>query len=656
MPIVAHLRHAETTLHNASQALQSVVCEHRLSQRSYDAELAHGRIRRPEPKPTTSYYPFAAANPVAPYTAGVRKAGYTASAYWGASVAISLMRNEGPFLGAYIVRYLSPPIAEIVRNERRRAQAHRPGVGRNEVAALGRPQALANAGVLGLYASLGSIAVCAAMVTAFEWIGGTGHSCAADVRHPNRGGVIGTVTGFRDLGFLGYLRGYLINAADRSAAQDKDWQEFGHVAAGLACAIASLTCRVAAGTFTGTVATLGAIFGLMYEACHRLALACFRGRPGDDFLPLAHVELQERLRLAGQGELANGEHVPAPLIDFLWNQRGFGARGIAEYNLRVDNQVVHNLVGGLLILEEIARQHLHHDAIGPHLRPFALGPARLNDVIAHARPAALAPVHPAAGNVPRAGTQSVHGMGRDQATRRSVTPLIRRYHALDVAATLAEIRAYLVAVGQPGSRLAHAHHPSGQRAVSAARLALGGFAEENTHFRSVAHAGNGLTIDEDNLGVQPMARVCAVMWRAIADIEVPPTDELGRERRQEERRDAFILALSRCVEADGHIVCAPGQSQRLVLILQGYVAGVQVEIYDAPAPVAQFVTMQAMGMHQRLGDEPPFDEDAVKAIFNEACMAGYAIYQGPDRVLLQDQFRALISLTYDIENWLPPAG
>jgi hypothetical protein len=173
---------------------------------------------------------------------------------------------------------------------------------------------------------------------------------------------------------------------------------------------------------------------------------------------------------------------------------------------------------------------------------------------------------------------------------------------------------------------------------------------------AITHRGNRLVIDARGVDRVPMARICAVIWRAIDRIESPQGTPEATAALQQERRDAFVLALSRCVEDLGHIVCAPGQSQRLVLVLQGYGLGVQVEIYDAPAPVAQFVTMQALQMQQQLGVDGPWPEGAVRRALNEACLAGYAIYQGQDRQNLQQQLVAIAELTYDLNDWQPPVG
>jgi hypothetical protein len=269
---------------------------------------------------------------------------------------------------------------------------------------------------------------------------------------------------------------------------------------------------------------------------------------------------------------------------------------------------------------------------------------------------AAAPPAAAAGPLPRAHDANVHGLGRDAATRRALAHLLLADPDIDVAGSLQILRDHMQTAEQERLPLSQARHRSGVSVLTAARRALGAGPQRETNVAAITHRGNRLVIDARGVDRVPMARICAVIWRAIDRIESPQGTPEATAALQQERRDAFVLALSRCVEDLGHIVCAPGQSQRLVLVLQGYGLGVQVEIYDAPAPVAQFVTMQALQMQQQLGVDGPWPEGAVRRALNEACLAGYAIYQGQDRQNLQQQLVAIAELTYDLNDWQPPVG
>lgn len=175
------------------------------------------------------------------------------------------------------------------------------------------------------------------------------------------------------------------------------------------------------------------------------------------------------------------------------------------------------------------------------------------------------------------------------------------------------------------------------------------------YFAAVTDPGNTLNVPEGGLGAVPMARVCAVIWHAIGTLAAVSQNAQETATLRADRREALVTALGECISPAGDVVCAPGQSQRLVLVLQGCTPGVQVERYDAAAPVAQFVTAQAMSMHHKLG-EGPWDLRVVRGYFDEAYLAGAALYDRAQRDDMAQQLAVLADMTYDLEDWTPPQG
>ena len=660
MSAITKLRHLERSLPHLLDPLQGRVCEHHLARQSHDAELAHGVMRGPNLRNKTWYYPYSAAQPVAPFTGGVRQSGFRASAAWGASVAISLVRTELPLTAFYVARFLSVRMEPFIVDLYRQLQQGQPQ--KADADQENEDKTRAQAALATVKSALYAIAGLGLVAGSLEWLGGTGDRCAPGAHPVSQIPAWRALEAVRRHGILGWAQEGLWHLSTLPAVRRAPAGEIALLSAAITVGCLANASRLAAVAAMGLVAGLGAVSGLAYEGAHRaLFLLGAFGHRQAQATPMGEVAERERAqRLLEFRIRGDDETLAAPFIDQLWQGRAVPQRN--------DNQVVH----GLLMAMDLAEGLLHPDRV-----PFGLNvnarfqnrwwadepelpqpqAQRRPQNVPHAPP--RAPRAQAAGRdgvLPRAQDVNVHGVGRDQATRRAVANLLVAHPHVDVAAALAALRAHMQQAEAQRLPLSQAQHRNGRPALEAARRVLGpaqGFGDRGA---TITDDGNRLNVDNQGLGVVPMARICAVIWHAIDSIESPAGTEAATEALRQERRDALVLALSRCVEDMGHIVCAPGQSQRLVLVLQGYVPGVQVEIYDAPAPVAQFVTMQAMQLQQQLGAEGPWQEDVVRRAFNEACLAGYAIYQGDDRRNLQEQLAAIAELTYDVVGWQPPAG
>jgi len=271
-------------------------------------------------------------------------------------------------------------------------------------------------------------------------------------------------------------------------------------------------------------------------------------------------------------------------------------------------------------------------------------------------PRPLAPSQGGPEMLPRAAADNnVHGLGRDAAARRAMATLLHRYEALDVNDTLDDLRQFMMRHFERRGRLAVDLHESGCSVLSAAAKVLGSDVPIARMMPlALLHPSNTLAISEQGFDVVSMARICAVIWHTIGILECPPTDPMGTEALRTERKEAFIRAMSRCLLSPTLLVCAPGQSQRLLMVLQGFVPGMQVEIFDAPAPVAQFVTAQALKLRAQLGEEGPFAAQTVRQSLDAVCLEGHALYQGKERLDMEKQLQDLAFWSYDLEGWAPP--
>ena len=92
--------------------------------------------------------------------------------------------------------------------------------------------------------------------------------------------------------------------------------------------------------------------------------------------------------------------------------------------------------------------------------------------------------------------------------------------------------------------------------------------------------------------------------------------------------ESFVRAAAECSPRGSGLVCAPGQSQRLILVLQGFVPDVQVERYDAPVAVNTFLTQQLAYLGREIAEQENPDEQLIRRHLDEAYMAGRALYVG----------------------------
>jgi hypothetical protein len=244
-------------------------------------------------------------------------------------------------------------------------------------------------------------------------------------------------------------------------------------------------------------------------------------------------------------------------------------------------------------------------------------------------------------------TRDVHGLGRDAATRRSVAALLRRYPAPDIYDAAWSSGLWMKRQGKLENwRIMEDEGTSGFNVFERAVVAL-----TSDDFGS---ANNTIAI-EHGFGVQHVVRVYATVWHAIDQLQAVEDTPEANEALQIDRRRAFARALAECLPGGLNLVCAPGQTQRLLMVLQGFLPDVQIERYDAPAPVNQFLNQQLAYLAREIGDQEDPDEQLVRRHLDQAYMAGRALYVGNNLEELTQQLTDFAKLTYAINDWRPLA-
>jgi hypothetical protein len=215
---------------------------------------------------------------------------------------------------------------------------------------------------------------------------------------------------------------------------------------------------------------------------------------------------------------------------------------------------------------------------------------------------------------------------------------------------LEPLRAYLRRLDAENGALAQRAHPAGCTVLRAAWTLLDGPVPRRG-YQPLGNPAHTLDLTGEGHGIVPMARVAAILWQAIDQL---PDQTAEATAIRDERRLAFVAAMAACVDDDGSLVCAPGQAQQLVMVLQGFVPGVQVEHYDAVVAVEEFVKVEELRLRHRLGTAGPFEPEQVRARLDEIYLAGGAVYVGPERDRLRRHLRDLAHMQYDVSDWAPP--
>ena len=273
-------------------------------------------------------------------------------------------------------------------------------------------------------------------------------------------------------------------------------------------------------------------------------------------------------------------------------------------------------------------------------------------------PEVIAPQLHAAGEaiIPQANTGDVHGLHRDRATRHSIARLLTRAPVYDAAACqpqhIAEILAYLAHRERQSAHFASAQDPTGAVLVAHARAALELRCPDN--FLGLLDPTNTLMIDALGIDTIPMATVCAVIWDAINKLEAHSNKDAETAALRLERRDMFVRALASCMASPRDAVCAPGQAQRLAMVLQGFVPEVHIETYREICSVNQFVAYTLEGLNRHTAQPTNDEPERIRRYLDRSYLEGRAVYQGQKLAQLEEQLRDFVRLTFDIDDWAPP--
>lgn len=644
MDLSVTLRGLHAGLGQVSVAYRAVD-EHSLAKLARSRELADGMILAPRATTMSSYLPYHAARPVAAHTGGLRRAGFAASAAWGASLGVSSMRTDLPLLSLYWLAYhkdhrpqFAPtPAPATTDGKEKSPAAHAADLARLVVQAAP-------------YASF--------LLAGWEAVFGTGYlpDDANLAAHDPR--VL--AERWRRVGAAGCLEAYLMQTAQHAGRQGQDRRELALLGAAVGLRLALMPPRLLGALFVGSVALVGAAFGVAYEAA---AQGIYRGYLAD--ARARGVALEERTMrdaIARQYMPRNNQLrelddtvLSAPLMEALWrqapdqalheNNRWVGA-GVALATLH-RHQKLRNL-GFLPQVFEMQREERAWRALG---RAISFGWVAAADGAAGGAPAAgVAPDPDEARRFARG--VDVHERGRDPAMRRSLDSLLARYPAVDNAAALAALRAELNRQQRLGTPLARRQHASGRTLLAAANLALDPTLGAPAGFPAVLDSSVNHVVRLDDGRRVPLSSVCALVWHACEQLEDPRGTPALHEAMRQERKEALLSALGDCITSYGTRVCGPGQAQRMLMVLQGCVEGVQIEdIEEAPTP-AQVETFLYQQIQADLPDEPTNAQ--VQARYDLAYREGTARLPAAQHAQLRAGLAALAEMDHNYA-WRPNA-
>jgi hypothetical protein len=109
---------------------------------------------------------------------------------------------------------------------------------------------------------------------------------------------------------------------------------------------------------------------------------------------------------------------------------------------------------------------------------------------------------------------------------------------------------------------------------------LAGQAHPQDFTLSLTHNPSYTMANGEQIGLGDLT---AMVWHGIGTHQSASGDKHTTLLEQDLMRHSLVLALAQSIEDDGHRVCGQGLSQRLVVPLQGYVEGLNAEIYVTPA-------------------------------------------------------------------------
>ncbi len=412
-------------------------------------------------------------------------------------------------------------------------------------------------------------------------------------------------------------------------------------------------------------ASVGAALGVVYELVNQAIFAAkshLARRFGQaDIVPMQEVQ-QRQLAWANAQLLGlDDTQLPAPLVaalwrvpaggrppvDNIWTEIGVGAAR-AYGQARARNREFANRAAGPqndeATLEAMAAAW--NIAFGGMANGNApAGPG--------ARPAA-APAPVPQPELARAAAQGVdvHDAGRDPATRRAVATLLHLCPDVDEDASIAELTAEIARQEQQRTPLAQRRHECGIPMLQATRRALGldnGVAFGG--YSGVITGGNRHNFRLDDGTYIPIRRVCATVWHAIHQLREGDVDGEARTLLlREERRDAFFVAIADVINVYNMRVCGPGQTQRMMLVLQGPIEGIAIEDYERIPTVSQFVTYVYNQITADLGDDPT--QAQVQARYDSAYQEGARLLPAPLHPQLLQQLQALAQLDHTLA-WSP---
>lgn len=630
---------------DVSEKAYAPLCQHRLAQQANRSELMHGDILSPSIMPLTTYLPYHAAQPVAAYTQGARRAGYLASAQWGASVAVSLVRTDMPAMGlyyhGYLKKHLSATDAAAARARRQEGQDIEPQNVWQQI----KP-----------YAPLLPFAL-----SGLECVLGTGMQ---QTPPPARGAPAAPVQlvwweQMRRVGVMGHIERALLAHAAQAQHRGQAKQQACLLGVAVALRAALLPLRLAAAALLASTAVFGASVGIAYEAGAQAAFAIRvrhtrRAGQAPNIVSMQRAQQQQQDYMLLQALGWDDTVLSAPMIESLWRQHTAAPAWLVGNN---------NLWTTAGIGASLTYRAMHGNRLG--MLPDVVDVANLQrgfQLFYNTARAGFRGYQARPGAAPEAAQNyargvDVHATGRDANVRRCVAFLRGRFANVDTEANLRALRAFVQAQRHQRTPLAQRRHASGLPLLAAAACVLDGTdnAQQRAQFGfpHITSANHSIRLDDGT--AVPVADICAIVWHSLGTLR-DTRGPMQTEALQQERRGAFVAALADAMNGHGTILCGPGQVQRMVLVLQGFMDGVAIENYDDAPPVAQYVTYAFARLQAELGEEPR--PEAVRRAFDTAWAAGVVRYAGnsalavAQRNELAAQFTTLAEMTYDCA-WAP---
>jgi hypothetical protein len=197
--------------------------------------------------------------------------------------------------------------------------------------------------------------------------------------------------------------------------------------------------------------------------------------------------------------------------------------------------------------------------------------------------------------------ENVQNTQRMSAARTSATKLLQRFDKADRDPALAEVKALVQSLAAvPGSRLGRTRAGATEEANAIRVLEV---ERRGADLSGPLSANDPFLEQNDDLPALGLGDLAALVLRAI--------DAWPDERERENMKHSLVTGLSQCIEDSGDQVCPVGVSQRLLSVLQGYYAEVELDIVD---PAKLLTALGALFAEQH---EDP-DADTVDRFFEGA--------------------------------------